>query len=93
MNFECHITIPREYADKAAHEMVQAPQKWSTSNITDDPVLGPGPKFYFTRYDTDYLSAYEWLRDAVIKLQLAGVPVIREKIELIMYDRRFDSPK
>jgi hypothetical protein len=89
MKFELHITIPRGFAEKA--RKYGEKYGWTGSNITDDPVIGPGPKFYLTRYITDDIrNAFSALEHMSSVLFQHDIRVIREKIELIMHDRRYE---
>lgn len=86
MNFECHITIP--LAGAAFGEDVAAQLHWKTSQIERDPVLGKESFFYLTTHDSDYMRLFDRMRRAVFTLESAGCRVLREKIELIMYDTK-----
>jgi hypothetical protein len=93
MKFETHITINTTTCVGAWKDRLKEIAKgsvgmWSTSEITDDPVLGPGNKFYFTSYNTDYLKALMNMDATVANLLYFGFVPIRKKIELIMFDER-----
>lgn len=94
MNFECHVTC--EVKDVVAAKLDKPPTwaafgVWKTSQIDRDPVLGEKVYFYYTCHDTDMLSIHARMKALVLMLSSAGVPVIREKIELIMYDTKGKS--
>ena len=56
MKFESHITLDTtECTEKQLNTLNEYALGvgWSTSNITDDPILGPGNKFYLTKHATE----------------------------------------
>lgn len=86
MLFECHITVSTRDAEAAT--MVALEKHWKTSEIARDPVLGNDTFFYLTSHASDYVDMWERLRSTVESLNFWGVEVLREKIELIMYDTK-----
>lgn len=90
MNFECHITFPLKQDLAALRTLRNAPQfeHWRFSAIDGDPVLGPGVHAYFTSHATNYITLYTSMKTFVGALTQDGVNVVREKIELIMYDTK-----
>jgi len=84
--FECHITVSTEDAESATQVAKNA--HWKTSEIARDPILGDKNYFYLTSHSIDYSTMWARLRNAVILLEEADVPVIREKIELIVHDTK-----
>lgn len=84
--FECHITVSTD--DAAVATLVAKEYHWKTSEIARDPVLGDKNFFYLTTHSKDYKDMWERLRLAVHMLELSKVPVIREKIELIVHDTK-----
>lgn len=86
MNFECHITVDLAHVEQAtkAAELLA----WKTSEIARDPVLGQASYFYLTKHDVDYIRLFDSMRILSQLLQNYDVPVIRQKIELIMYDTK-----
>lgn len=86
MNYECHITCALKdavIAEQVAHE-----HHWSTSQIERDPVLGKASYFYLTTHDQEFMHLYQRMASTVRALADQGVSVVREKIELIMHDKR-----
>jgi hypothetical protein len=83
MNCEIHLTFHISHADKV-HDA--CPHGWKFSKILNDPVMGDHPFCYLTTYAEDAKSAF-----AKIDLVKLSVPVqvLREKIEVIIHDRRF----
>lgn len=86
MMFECHITCPLDQRDMAAS--VAKAHHWSTSEIERDPVLGKASYFYLTSHGDDYRKLFDRMEHASYTLRRHNVTVIREKIELIMYDTK-----
>lgn len=87
MNYECHLTLPLEH--KAIGERVALSENaWKTSEIERDPVLGKGSHFYLTTHDSDLEYLFARMRAMAHLLKNEGAQVIREKIELIVYDSR-----
>lgn len=85
--FECHITIPKVNAEVG--EMVAKALHWKWSCIDGDPVLGRQAFGYLTTHGDEFFALRERMRQATHDLLCQGVPVIREKIEKIVYDRRY----
>lgn len=86
MIYECHITISSD--DAAVGEQVADELHWKTSEIARDPVLGQATYFYLTSHDTDTERMFRRMRQCSTTLLNSGVNVIREKIELIIYDTK-----
>ena len=84
--FECHITVSTDDAEKATD--VAEICHWKTSEIARDPILGDKNFFYLTTHAKDYKSMWERLRVCVEMLGNRNIPVIREKIELIVHDTK-----
>lgn len=84
MNYECHITIPRDSADIG--ETIATELHWKFSKIDGDPVLGKKVFAYLTTHDSDLLRMRERMQTAADALRARGIDVVREKIELIVYD-------
>lgn len=88
--YECHITCRR--SDLGAANIVAVEQHWKTSEIARDPVLGEDTYAYLTTYDNDFQHMLERLSVAKQQLEHLGALIIREKIELIVYDKRHVQP-
>jgi hypothetical protein len=86
MNYECHITVRRADAEKA--QIVASEHHWKFSQIDGDPVLGKEVFAYLTTHDSDVRRMFKRMELAVVNLKNSGVEVIREKIELIVYDTK-----
>lgn len=84
--FECHITVS---TDDVEHATTVAKEcHWKTSEIARDPVLGDKNFFYLTTHARNYTDMWVRLRKAVDMLEYFKVPVLREKIELIVHDTK-----
>ena len=83
---ECHITVDKKFA--VALEAIATVLHWKYSCIDGDPVLGKQAFAYLTTHDTDF-ERMAGRMDTVCG-QLGGmlIPVIRKKIELIVYDTK-----
>lgn len=86
MIYECHITVDRN--DGPAAEDVAKRLHWKYSQIDGDPVLGKKVFAYLTTHDTDVLRMHQRMVMASGDLKAIGVEVVREKIELIVYDTK-----
>lgn len=86
MNYECHITVARK--DGPVAEILAKEMHWKFSQIDGDPVLGKEVFAYLTTHDNDLLQMQRRMNYAVTALRDQGVEVIREKIELIVYDTK-----
>lgn len=86
MNFECHITVSTDHAEMATH--IAERLHWKTSEIARDPVLGDKNYFYLTTHDSDMGRMLARMGTVTNALGMVGIPVIREKIELIIHDTK-----
>lgn len=86
--YECHITI---LGDKEIAMPIVMAIGWTFSCIDGDPDLGKGVKCYATKHFNRRLSSHtvkSILVTASEYLRLFNINVIREKIELVIYDNR-----
>jgi hypothetical protein len=97
-NFECHVTVllndpnvpigtVRSLGAKVAKEL-----HWSTSEIERDPVLGKDSYFYLTSHDVDLVRMMERMQKARDMARMCGLTIVREKIEVVIHDIRYDKP-
>lgn len=86
MNYECHITVDTKHAALAT--AVANRLHWKTSEIARDPVLGDKNFFYLTSHATDFQIMFSRMNGCAAALRDGGVPVLREKIELIIHDTK-----
>lgn len=86
MKFECHITTNTQHAE-AATDIAKA-MHWKTSEIARDPVLGDATYFYLTSHGATYKHIKDRMDACASALTEAGAPVIRMKIEEIIYDTK-----
>jgi hypothetical protein len=95
MSYEIHVTVnvPPKKAPKYKPTIrllknLAKQESWATSQITDDPVLGPGNKFYFTAYRNEINRAVKDLNMLVDRLYDIKIKPLRQKIELIILDSK-----
>jgi hypothetical protein len=90
-NFECHITLDRDEAHNHLSTIISLAARHHAKNseINGDPVLGKKPFFYLTFYDASYDGAKERLTYLSDALNDRGINVLREKIEFVIYDKRY----
>lgn len=84
--YEAHMTFDREHAAKVE---TAAALGWVYSVITGCPLLGSGTYCYLTGYSRD--DPAQLLREmeaTATALAQSGVPVLRLKIERIVYDSK-----
>lgn len=94
--WECHITCDAESVNtERARYAIENLLKWKFSKIDGDPELGKGVKIYATmHYSTSRFTAFEVqkkVQAASARLGNAGLFVLREKIEAVIYDKRFPN--
>lgn len=86
MDYECHITVSTEHAEKATQ--IARALHWKTSEIARDPLLGDANFFYLTTHDNDPRRIFIRMETCSAELEIAGTPVLREKIELVLHDTK-----
>ena len=86
MTYECHITIALH---PVSAEALITSLGWKFSCIHGDPDLGIGAREYATRH----AAVGTPITQVILEIQrisgillAQGFPVLREKIELVMYD-------
>ncbi len=84
--FEWHITCPAENA-KLVRDICELAGV-VFSQITGCPILGQGEYCYVTGYNTESEEARAEVDRMEIVLHEAGVPLLRSKIEDIVYDTK-----
>jgi hypothetical protein len=84
--YECHITIPAKAAE--AGREIASKTHWKFSVIDGDPVLGKHVFAYLTTHGTDLTKVVARMNEVSAEVKAYGVDVIREKIELIVYDTK-----
>jgi hypothetical protein len=86
--FECHITYDKVTPEeRQSLEDYAASLKWKTSFIEGDPLLGPGLRMFLTCHSADGDQLYHKMKDVVLH---SPVKLIREKIEEIVHDTKYD---
>ena len=88
LGYEAHITFSRDWIQTIAVVWAVTQQGWKLSKFDADPVLGDKPYAYLTHYDTDAIALLDQMQRIANALRETGVPVIREKIEAIVYDTK-----
>jgi|WetSurMetagenome_2_1015567.scaffolds.fasta_scaffold633112_2 hypothetical protein len=89
--YECHITfVAPKQNGKELEELTQ----WKFSQIDGDPVLGSGIKSYLTKHypariTTDFIISQ--MDDIAIQMLNFNYEVLRQKIELVVYDTKQNS--
>ncbi len=87
--YEMHVTMEGKATDLKT--LVQS-MGWVFSAIDGDPVLGKGLRCYATLQISTRKFSQEAAEAAVLKcgadLRALGVNVTREKVELVLFDRR-----
>lgn len=82
--FECHITCSRPNNPKELEDLAKE-NKWKTSFIVGDPLLGKESFFYFTTHDLHLSSMIDRMEEMAKRI---SVPILRKKIEFIVYDTK-----
>jgi len=85
--FEAHITVDRQYA-KAVETIGGELGGWVYSQISGCPILGQGTYCYLSAFGTNDIILLARVTVAEQQLQRHGVPVLRSKIERIVYDTK-----
>ncbi len=88
--YECHITLPPPETVELRNRLegLARSYRFKTSQIDGDPQLGAKVFFYLTGHDSDFNAIKGRMDDLSLKVGMAGVKVLRRKIEKIEYDER-----
>lgn len=90
--FEAHITIDKQHASQvqclAEDAAAGLSTDWVFSQITGCPILGQGTYCYLTAYDSDSRRLFERMNKIIFHLATLSIPVLRSKIEHIVYDTK-----
>ena len=86
MSYECHVTTTVAYS-VAAGELAQQ-MGWKTSQIERDPLLGDDTFFYLTTHSTTQNSIMVLMAELTDEMRRAEIPVLRAKVEHIVYDTK-----
>lgn len=84
--FEWHITCPQSHATDVARLADLAGIVFS--QIAGCPILGAGTYCYLTGYDTESNEALARVAEIERLLAESGIPILRSKIENIVYDTK-----
>jgi len=87
-DFEVHITMKgnRIACEKAVKQVGNG---WTFSCIDGDPLLGKDVFCYATNHYTTKEVAFAELDSEVRELLRRGMPVVRTKIESVIFDKRY----
>lgn len=89
MYYECHITM--EVGPKTSKYAVEL-MGWKFSQIDGDPSLGDGPREYATIHASPNADLIHTVVPRMQKtaefLKWLGFNVVRQKVELVMYDTK-----
>lgn len=91
--YECHITLN---GDPEKLRPVVEKLNWSFSCIHDDIIMGVGLKCYATQhYNSRYKpeTIIQIVQDTADAIFLQGFPILRRKVELVIYDDRSSKVK
>ena len=89
MYYECHITIALHPV--SAKSLIAALNGWHFSCIEGDPVLKDHSYEYATRHassNTPFEDVVAHMNRTADILRDQGFPVVRQKVELVMYDTK-----
>jgi hypothetical protein len=86
MKYEAHITSKVGYRPQL--ELYGRAMDWSYSQIWNDPKLGAEAFAYLTKHSDDALSLKNEMEQAAKYLGNIGIPILRLKIEQIVYDSK-----
>jgi hypothetical protein len=101
--YECHITfmMPGGCAAPDTIRYLEKNTGWRFSQIDGDPVLGPGSKCYLTKHYPASTNTSHATAEADRAVQLmekvarfvssAELQVLRQKVELVLFDTKADS--
>lgn len=89
--FECHVSVLKPASPAGMDDLHKIARRllWKTSVIDGDPDMGDTIFFYFTRHRALVAPLMEEMEELSDALRAAGYPVVRQKIEQIIYDRRY----
>lgn len=84
--FEAHLTMDLHYAEPA--RKVAETYGWTYSQIAGCPLLGQGTYCYLTHYNKEAHVLKAQMEAIQRRLTGESVPILRAKIERIVYDTR-----
>lgn len=93
MIYECHITLDLEDAAKLPPNFFTfcETEKWKSSEIHRDITMGEKSYYYLTTHDRDLLRMHARMKAMADACRYFECEVIREKIELIIYDTKLKT--
>ena len=87
MIYEWHITCPHAEAEQVSAACAKM-KGVKYSAIVGDPIMGPATFCYATGHAFDLSKATADLQNVAMFMRNEKITVLREKIELIVYDSR-----
>lgn len=93
ISYECHITI-KDNVEHSTIEKILNNVNWKFSCIKGDPILGKQTFCYATKhYPTNKSKeeVIEKVNEASNLFEKNGLEIIRKKIELIIWDTKYEK--
>jgi len=84
--YECHLTFD---AEQASLVEASCPYGWTFSRIEGDPALGQRLYCYWTAWHGSHGVISDEMAVAISLAKRNGLPLVRAKIEHIIYDQRY----
>ena len=84
--YECHLTF-RDDPEAKLEEFT--PYGWTFSKIDGDPLLGQQVYCYWTAWNGSQGVMEDEMRRQINRARELGFPLVRAKIEHIIYDQRY----
>ncbi len=91
MYYECHITVKPSTNDRSDLKDLLDKVDWKHSKITNDPDLGYAVWAYATKHypaSKQINKVIEKMNEIASLLKYEGFTVVREKVELVIYDTK-----
>lgn len=88
--FEGHLTMAPGSAEEVKRVLYGHPN-FHLSEIAGDAVMGDKRWVYATASDTSPFKLLDQMNEVRKSLEMAGVTVVRKKIEAVLLDERFDN--
>lgn len=84
--YEAHITADIQFAKEV--QIVANASGWKYSQIHGCPIMGNKTYCYLTHYNTNAQTLKNQMDAISTLLTMGNVPVLRSKIEMIIYDTK-----
>jgi hypothetical protein len=89
--YECHVTLRPDPAKREVVERIAYQLQFKTSVLLGDAVMGDERLLYCTGHSADSRKMYERMDALVSALRINGCQVLRQKIEHVILDERFEQ--